>query len=346
MTDFLDYLPIIFGLSIGLPFGLLVASSRFCLLGAISDILLFRYASRALFWAIAAVSALAGVSLLRYLNILNLSDTHYLMTPVTPLPAIIGGSLFGIGMVLATGCLVKNIVRMASGCLKSLIVVLLTALSAHMVFSGPLAPLRSWLYRTLPVFSNSQIADTRYLVILAFLLLGILFWAGLKKTSEPATFWIKAVILGSLIWIAFSATTWVISQQLHTDSLSVLLTDTALVPESLTFVKPVVQVLDWILWAKPALDFGLGILIGTISGACLYYGRKRQIALSGFSNACDLRNHLIGAILMGIGAAIAGGCTVGQGLSGFSTGSIHALITLVFILLSASLLLVYIDKKS
>ena len=342
MADFI-YLPLLLGFFIGIIFGLIAANMRFCLLGAISDIVLMQNKNRAVFWGITAMSALAGTSLLRWLDILDVSQTAYLITPVTLLPAIIGGSLFGIGMVLATGCLVKNILRIGSGCLKSVVVVILIALSARFVFSDPLSSFRSWLYEAWPIFIDSQILDISYLAIVAIILLLALVFFVWKTPICSLSFWIKAVLLGSTVSIVWLTTSWL---TIEAEQCGCLLPEIRLIPQSLTFLRPVMNVLDWLLWSKDILTFSLGTLIGTAAGSTLYYVIKDRWIFSGFQNVYDLRNHLGGALLMGIGAALAGGCSIGQGLSGLSTGSVHALITLCCMVLSASVVLVYVDKKA
>ena len=346
MTDLFIYLPFALSLFAGTIFGLIAANTRFCLLGAISDIWLMQNKSRAVFWGITAMSALAGTSLLRWLDLLDVSQTTFLITPVTLLPAIIGGSLFGIGMVLATGCLVKNILRIGSGCLKSVVVVILTALSARFVFSGPLSAFRSWLYDTWPIFINSQVLEVPYLAIVAIILLLAQIFFVWKKTIYPFSFWIKAVLLGSIVSMVWLMTSWLIMQAGQSDCSLMLLPDGRLIPLSLAFLRSVVNVLDWLLWSKDVFTFSLGILMGTLAGSALYYAIKGRWVFSGFQNVYDLRNHLIGALLMGIGAALAGGCSIGQGLSGLSTGSVHALVTLCCMVLSASVILIYMDKKA
>ena len=55
----------------------------------------------------------------------------------------------------------------------------------------------------------------------------------------------------------------------------------------------------------------------------------------GFANTEDLANHLVGALLMGVGGVTALGCTVGQGLSGISTLSLTSIVAVASIIAGA-----------
>jgi hypothetical protein len=48
-----------------------------------------------------------------------------------------------------------------------------------------------------------------------------------------------------------------------------------------------------------------------------------------------MRRHIVGASLMGLGAVLAMGCSIGQGLSGLSTLSLASLIASLAILVGA-----------
>jgi uncharacterized protein len=58
--------------------------------------------------------------------------------------------------------------------------------------------------------------------------------------------------------------------------------------------------------------------------AARHAGRFRIL---GFATTADLKANLTGAVLMGIGGAMALGCTIGQGVTGLSTLAIGSIIT-------------------
>jgi hypothetical protein len=99
--------------------------------------------------------------------------------------------------------------------------------------------------------------------------------------------------------------------------------------ESLSFIAPLAYGMELLmLWTDQSLHLSMGIsatlgmALGA-AGAALSSGRFRW---EGFASLGDLRDQLIGAVLMGFGGVTALGCTVGQGLSGLSTLAIGSFI--------------------
>ena len=76
-------------------------------------------------------------------------------------------------------------------------------------------------------------------------------------------------------------------------------------------------------------------------GSAVYALVTRSFRWEGFRNAEDTANHLVGAVLMGVGGVAAMGCTVGQGLSGLSTLSATSFVAVAAIVLGAVAALKY-----
>jgi uncharacterized protein len=72
-----------------------------------------------------------------------------------------------------------------------------------------------------------------------------------------------------------------------------------------------------------------------VAGSAVVAVAGRSFRWDGFGSTEDVANHLVGAVLMGVGGVTAMGCTVGQGLSGISTLSITSFIAVAAILLGA-----------
>jgi len=107
--------------------------------------------------------------------------------------------------------------------------------------------------------------------------------------------------------------------------------------ETHTFVAPIGDTIYYFMTASGnALSFSVGSVVGVMIGA----------ALGSFSNghfrweACDdpreLRRQIAGAALMGPGAILAVGCSVGQGISAFSTLAYSAPVAFIAIFLGAA----------
>ena len=84
------------------------------------------------------------------------------------------------------------------------------------------------------------------------------------------------------------------------------------------------------LWTDKSLhlSFGIASVLGIVAGSAAYALATKKFRWEGFASMTDLRNQLVGAVLMGFGGVTALGCTIGQGLSGVSTLAIGSFIAL------------------
>jgi uncharacterized membrane protein YedE/YeeE len=73
-----------------------------------------------------------------------------------------------------------------------------------------------------------------------------------------------------------------------------------------------------------------------MAGSFAYAIASKTFRWEGFTTAEDLRNHIIGGMLMGFGGITALGCTIGQGISGFSTLALGSIITFLAIIAGAA----------
>jgi uncharacterized membrane protein YedE/YeeE len=118
-------------LCLGLAMGLLLQRTHFCTMGCVSDAVLFGSLRRLRIWALALAVAMGGSQLLDGLGWIDLSASSYRSEGWLFLGALPGGLMFGFGMVLAGGCISRNLARLGSGSGKAavtLLVVLATAL--------------------------------------------------------------------------------------------------------------------------------------------------------------------------------------------------------------------------
>jgi len=83
------------------------------------------------------------------------------------------------------------------------------------------------------------------------------------------------------------------------------------------------------LWTDQSLrmTFGIATAAGVVLGSFIHAVTSRRFHWEGFASLEDLRNQLLGGILMGCGGVLAMGCTIGQGLSGISTLSLGSCIS-------------------
>jgi hypothetical protein len=105
--------------------------------------------------------------------------------------------------------------------------------------------------------------------------------------------------------------------------------------EALSFVSPVAYTVDWLMFfsdKSKLLTIGIVSVFGVVAGSFVYSLLSRSFRWEGFRDAEDTGNHLVGAVLMGVGGVTAMGCTIGQGLSGISTLSATSFVAVAAIL--------------
>ena len=123
-------------------FGAVGNNTNFCTMGAVSDWVNIGDTSRMRMWLLAIAVAILGSSALHLAGIIDLSKSIYPSPNFTWLPYIVGGSLFGVGMTLGSGCGSKTLIRIGAGNLKSLVVYVFLGIAAYMTLRGLLGAFR------------------------------------------------------------------------------------------------------------------------------------------------------------------------------------------------------------
>ncbi len=350
----LRYVVLVLGFALGLVFGAAVQRSNYCTMGAISDLLLMGDSRRARAGVLSIAIALMGSQGLEAFGLADLSKSIYRTPALGWLGAILGGTAFGFGMVLAGGCGSRILVRTGAGNLKSLVAVIVLAVTALMTLRGLIATVRRPFEQATQIDLRSTGVASQGLpdllarasglgvglwqiVLTAVLGLGLAAWA----LSSPAlrrdrVLLAAAVIVGLIIPAAWAATTWGASDPF--DPMQVA---------SLSFVAPIGEGLQYLMFFTGAsLGFGAATVGGVIVGAFLAAMTYGQFRLEGFRDTPDLLRHISGGMMMGSGGVLALGCTVGQGLSGLSTLAVGSFIAVGGIVFGAVLALRWLETGS
>ncbi|KUF11506.1 YeeE/YedE family protein [Pseudoponticoccus marisrubri] len=308
---------VFFALLLGLLFGALAERTGFCLRRALvgAD----RRAAGGV-WLTALAVALLGTQSAIAAGWIAF-DTHRLHAPDLPVLAIvIGGLLFGAGMVLTRGCVSRLTVLSATGNLRALMVLLVFAVTAHATMKGVLVPLRSVLSGpTLPLGEMSSLAAlpggaAAWTALLAIAALAVAARSG----ARPITL-LGAALLGALVPLGWVGTGWILYDDFDPIAL-----------QSLSFTLPWSDTLFWTL-ASSAIPagFGVGLIGGVLAGSFLSAAAGGRLAWQSFTAPRETGRYMAGAVLMGTGGVLAGGCTVGAGLSGVASLSLAALLALI-----------------
>jgi uncharacterized protein len=338
------------GLAIGAALGAVMQRFSFCTMGAVADLVNFGDWSRMRMWLTAIAVAMLGTAGLTAAGLIAPGKSLYGSNQVLWLSNMVGGSLFGFGMVLAGGCGSRTLTRLGAGNLKALIVLLVLGLFAYMAMKGVLGVLRvnTLDQVAVPVQSQSLIATLGPWIGLA---VGVALLVFVLAHASGRS---KEVLLGGALVGLLVVMAWFVSGKLgyvaeDPNTLEEVFVGTnSGRMEALSFVAPVAYFIDWLILfsdTSRALSFGVTVLLGMIAGSALHALITRNFRWEGFTNTEDLVNHLAGGALMGFGGVLAGGCTIGQGLSGLSVVSIGALITFPALLLGAWVALIYQTKR-
>jgi hypothetical protein len=112
--------------------------------------------------------------------------------------------------------------------------------------------------------------------------------------------------------------------------------ETEIRPQSLNFVAPVARfITSGMLGQVNTADFGVASVLGVIIGAALAAAGAGELRWEAFDDPREMRRHLLGATLMGFGGVVAGGCTIGQGITAASLLALSAPIALVGMIIGA-----------
>lgn len=329
---------------LSIVFGFAAQRSHFCTMGAVSDIVNMQDWTRMHMWAVAIAVAMIGFAGLVYIGFLSPEKTLYGSSKVLWLSFAIGGLMFGFGMVLASGCGNKTLLRISSGSLKSFVVFVVMAVAAFATLKGITAVVRVNTVDMLNISASAPSATLR-LIISSALGLGLIFWALRNPAMRRISAWLPSIVIGGVIVLM-----WWVSGKLgylpeHPDTLQeAFLATNSGRAESLSFVAPMAYTLDWLMFfsdKSKVLTLGIVSVFGVLVGGFIEAKLSKTFRWEGFGSVEDVANHLVGAVLMGVGGVTAMGCTVGQGLSGVSTLALGSFIATAGILVGAVLALKY-----
>lgn len=324
------------GLVGGIALGLAARIGRFCTLGAIEDVLYSSDDRRLRMWGIAVGVAIIGAHLSMSLDLLDGASTTYLDRVWNPAATVIGGLLFGYGMALSGNCGYGALARLGGGDLRSLVIVIVMGLSAYVVMSGPLAHTRVWLF---PIEENA--ASPQSLSQLFFDRFGISYAATglvtggalivLALSSRTMRGSLSHVLWGFVVGVAvvsgWIGTFWIAQNGFGVEPI-----------ETHTFAAPIGDTIYYGMTASGnTVSFSVGSVLGVLIGAALGSYSKGHFRWEACEDPRELKRQIGGAVLMGGGAILAVGCSVGQGISAFSMLAYSAPLAAVAMFVGAAI---------
>lgn len=330
------------GLVVGLLFGAFAQRSKFCLRSAVVEFWNRQGASKLSVWLFAFSSAVIATQFFILQGWLNVAQARQLAATGSLSGALIGGFLFGTGMILARGCSSRMLVLAANGNLRALLSGLMFAVAAQASLSGLLSPLRTTLSGlwTIEGGGARDLLATLHMGNSGGFLFGIV-WLGAaiyfgRRSQLTRREWLGGMGVGVVVAIA-----WLVTFQIGSQSFEVLPV------QSLSFTGPSADMLMLVL-SQPNgnFNFDVGLVPGVVLGSFLAAWWAKELKLEGFKDGHSMRRYLIGAVFMGFGGMLAGGCAVGAGVSGASVFALTAWISLIGMWAGAGLTNHLVDNRA
>ncbi len=339
---------------IAVAVGVISQRTHFCTMGAIADVVNMGDWTRARQWMLAIGVAMIGFAALVQLDLIDASKTLYANNRFMWLSSAAGGLMFGYGMVMASGCGNKTLVRIGAGNLKSLVVFLVLGLSAFATLKGITAVVRVNTVDAVALsMPNGADLGTLIAAITGLTSKLTAIWSGYALgvvlvlwVLRHADFWTVENLLASVGIGALIVAMWWVSGHFgflpeHPETLEpVYLGTNSGRIEAMSFVAPLAHSLDWLMFfsdKSKVLTVGVMSVVGVVVGSAASALQQKTFRWEGFANVEDLSQHLLGGVLMGVGGVTAMGCTFGQGLSGISTLSLNSFVAVAAIVTGAVL---------
>jgi hypothetical protein len=265
---------------------------------------------------------MVGLALLIQLGVGGL---ELAVVPFGPLAAVIGGFVFGIGMVYASGCSSTIWYRIGNGNMGALTALVGFALGEVAMNYGPLSGVRGTLHGIeialpggMPATVPNALGLSPWLVILPIVLVAG-WWLVRQKAGSYLGGWdwkwagLGLGMIGALAWIVAWPTGW---------------------NYGIGIVGATGNLLMSLFWGPEALNWGSFVVLTMPVGAFFAAWQMGELSWKVPRPRSALRM-LIAGIAMGASAALAGGCNTGHSLTGVPTLALSSLTATLFIFLGA-----------
>ena len=340
--------------AVGLLFGAVTQRTGFCTMGAVADIVTMGDWTRMRQWALAAGVAMLGFAALAWTGAVSPDKTLYASTRWLWLSALSGGAIFGFGMVLASGCASKTLVRVGGGSLKALVVMIVLGIAGFATLKGitavwrtstvdrvavesaSQASLPAWAAQVLPV--SVPVAGLAIALVIGIALL--MFALANREFVAHGNNLVAGLGVGGAVLLMWWVTGHLGHVAEHPQTLEEsFLASNSTRSEGLSFVSPIAYSLDWLMFfsdKSKLLSVGIVTVVGVILGSAAVALAQRSFRWEGFGDTRDLGHHLVGAVLMGVGGVTAMGCSIGQGITGISTLSATSFVAVAAMIAGAT----------
>jgi uncharacterized protein len=321
---------IVSGLILGAVLGVVLQRGRFCVTGMLRDIWLSgTYRNLVALLVVIAVHAV-GLAALTSTGVITPDYATF-----APAAVIVGGLIFGLGIILAGGCASGTWYRSGEGLVGSWIALVMYAVSAAAMKYGPLAGFDSWMkswdtgLTTVP--EALGVSPWWFALALALATVALVRHFLLQDAAKPKVSlnqpWYKKPLhmytAGAIVGL-IGVIAWPLSAATGRNA-------------GLGITTPTADTLTYATTADPArLNWGTLLVLGLLVGSFIAAKATGEFRVRVPDAKTSVRS-VWGGLMMGVGASLAGGCTVGNGMVETSLFSFKGWIAMVFIFLGVGL---------
>jgi uncharacterized membrane protein YedE/YeeE len=299
-------------LGTGLVFGYVIQRGGFCLTRALSNLVLMGDGNILRAYVLALVVAMIGVQALVAAGAVEVP-----IRPLRWLSNVLGGFLFGFGMILSGGCSGSTWYRVGEGAIGAWVVLLGFAMGATTMSVGILSPVRTALQK--PVLTTgdgaaptlASLMGVSPWVVIAALAVAAGVWLSRARGEPEHGKWpwpVTGVAVGAMIALGWWASSF--------GDRPVGITFAANTGHLLTY--PLVGYPTRVTWSMVML---LGVPVGAFAGAW----RAKEFRWK-LPPGWNLVKIFAGGVLMGAAALLADGCNITQGLTNSATLAVGSLL--------------------
>jgi hypothetical protein len=347
--------------AVAVVLGAVANKTNFCTMGAVSDWVNMGDSGRMRAWLFAMAIAVAGVVVMETTGMVNLSGETfppYRTANFGWLRYLAGGALFGIGMTLGSGCGNKTLVRVGSGNLKSLVVLVIAAIMAYLMLWTPFYEklFHPWVSATTIDLARHGVNTQELGAVIsgmfgfspsrsfnaavgAVLALGLFIYV-FRSADFRGSFdnLLGGATVGLAVLAGWYLTGGPLGQAWKEYAEFATQIPSRVQVQSYTFISPMGDSVRYLLspGTTTLVNFGVVALAGVIFGSFIYALVAKSFRIEWFVSVKDFANHAIGGVLMGVGGVLSMGCTVGQAITGMSTVAIGSMLTFLAIVIGAA----------
>lgn len=327
------------GLLVGVAFGFVLQRGRYCMNTAFRDVIFINDFTLLRAYILGLMILIIGGNFLEDMGWLG-GTGHLYRQAFVPWANVVGGYIFGMGIVLAGGCGSGILYRVGEGLLSSLVAVFGFFFGIMMTGAGILKPVREALQETQVTVGEDAIPTIyNILGVNKWIIIAVLAAAAVPfllkgqpfKKAKTGYYWSTAGILVGVVAIAaFWASAYFggngrglsFTGPLKEFFLAVMTGDSKANPDQIKSMTFLGVTFSW------SSLYVLGVPLGAYISSKLLKEFKLKVP-----PPQELLRVLFGGLVMGIGAQIGGGCNIGHGLTGVSTLAVSSWVATVFILL-------------